>query len=121
MPVRWKPVSSTVPSGDQSLWPAGLQFLPDHVHSASAHLGVAAHDRDTGCEGAIDAEDYSLSASGNHSQAALGVGVVAPAGQGGMSEAGRGCRAQPHPQEPTTCRLPDHHAHRVDADAQRSF
>lgn len=85
VPVRWKPLSSTIQSDDQSSWPGGLQFLPDHVHSASAHLGVAAHDGDTGCERAVNAEDHGLGASGNHSQTALGIGVVAPRAQGGMA------------------------------------
>lgn len=37
-----------------------------------------------------------------------------------MSGVGKAGRAQPH-QNPNTCCSPDHHAHRVDTNAQRTF
>ena len=77
MCVRMRPCVRYVSvHGGRAYFPHG--FLPHHVHSPGAHLGVAAHDGHAGGEGAVDAEHHKLCSLGQHSQVAVCRRMVPP-------------------------------------------
>lgn len=57
-------------------------FVPDDVHSAGSHFGIATHDGNAGSKRAVDAEDHKLCPSRDDGQVAVCHRVVAPRGQG---------------------------------------
>lgn len=57
---------------------------PYNIDRSSADFGVAAHDGDTGCKGAVDAEHHKLRPLGQNCDVAVCVSVVTPERETGI-------------------------------------
>lgn len=83
-------------------------FLPDHVHSSSPDLGVAAHDGHAGSKRAVDTEHYKVRSPRQHRQVAVRKRMVTPKrgrkGGGEREREGGNGRARERKREEERCR-----------------